>query len=176
MTTDEILREKGIVYLTGEINQASADYVTKEIIALNALEKNEFIQLIINSNGGHVVNGIQITEFIEWSRLPIYTVAIGQILSAGLFIFMAGAKGNRVITKSASVMSHRFIGGHRDTQPNLIAHTKENELTHERMVKHYLRHTKIKNKATLEKTLLRESDVWLTPEEAVKYGIADKII
>jgi len=173
--SDVSLKDYGIIYLSGLIDDGAAEKVCTEIIEYNFKDSSDVIQLIINSPGGDVHSGFAIIDIIEWSRLPVYTTGIGRIASMGLLIFMAGDKGNRVITPHTSILSHRFwslaMGSHSD----LIAKRKEEDLLHDRILQHYLTYANIKSKEELEKTLLRDCDTWLNPEEAIKHGIADKV-
>ena len=112
---------------------------------------------------------------MEWSRIPIYTTGIGMIASMGLLIFMTGEKGRRVITSRTSILSHRFSAFNVGNHSQLIAGRKEEDLEHERIISHYLTYSSINERAELESYLLREVDTWLSPDEAIKYGLADMI-
>ena len=133
------------------------------------------IQMIINSPGGSCPAGFSIIDMMEWSRLPIYTTGIGMIASMGLLIFMTGEKGRRVITARTSILSHRFSAFNFGNHSQLIAGRKEEDLEHERILTHYLTYSKIKDRPELEKYLLRDVDTWLSPDEAIEYGLADVI-
>lgn len=172
---DQGLKDYGIIYLSGSIDDGTSERVCKEIIECNIAGKLDHIQIIINSSGGSCPAGFAIIDIMEWSRLPIYTTGIGMLASMSLLIFMTGSKGRRVITPRTSMLSHRFsaiaIGNHSQ----LLAGRKELDLEHERIANHYLSYTNIDSKDELEQHLLRDVDTWLTPEEAIKYGIADII-
>ena len=167
------LRDYGIIYLSGTIVDVISENVCKEIIECNMNEKVDHIQLIINSPGGLCPAGFAIIDIMEWSRLPIYTTGIGMIASMGLLIFMTGQKGRRIITPRTSILSHRYSAISWGNHSQLLAGRKEQDLEHKRILDHYLRYSSIKKRADLEKHLLRDVDTWLTPEEAVKFGIAD---
>ena len=167
------LEEHGVIYLSGGIDDGVSETVCKQIIEINLTKTVDCIQMIINSPGGAVSDGFAIIDMMEWSRLPIRTTGLGMIASMGLLVFMAGDKGQRVITPRVSVLSHRYswwsIGNHSE----LIAKRKEEDLTHARIVDHYLRHTSLDTVDELHKSLLRDVDTWLTAEDVLKYGIAD---
>lgn len=112
---------------------------------------------------------------MEWSAIPIFTVGLGQVASMGLLVLMAGAKGHRVITPRTSLLSHRMWWLGAGTHAEHMAARREEDRSHERIVEHYLRHTALKTKDEVMKLLLRETDVWLDAEEAVRYGVADRI-
>ena len=169
------LKGHGIIHLTGAIDSGTAQGVCEAILEANLEGKHDQIQMIINSPGGSCADGFAVIDIMEWSRLPIFTVGLGRVASMGLLIFMAGAKGHRVLTPRTSVLSHRYstlvMGNHSD----LIAHRKEEDFMHKRIVRHYLDYSGLKDEAELEAKLLRDVDTWLTPQEAVEHGIADVV-
>jgi len=170
---DKALAEYGIIYLSGEINNGSAETICKEIIEHNIKGDVNQMQLIINSPGGACSAGFSIIDIMEWSRIPIFTTGLGMIASMGLLIFMTGEKGRRVITSRTSVLSHRFTAMNVGSHSQLIAGRKEEDMMHERVIHHYATYSRVKDRAELENYLLRDVDTWLTPEEAVQYGLAD---
>jgi ATP-dependent Clp protease protease subunit len=169
------LSDYGIIYISGAIDQGAAENVCKQIIECNIKQEVNQVQLIINSPGGLCSAGFSIIDIMEWSRIPVYTTGIGMIASMALLIFMAGEKGRRVITPRTSILSHRYYGMKIGSHSELIASRKEEDLEHERIIRHYIDYSAIKDKTELERVLLREVDTWLTPQEAVQYGIADAI-
>jgi len=169
------LNDYGIIYLSGQIDEGTSESVCKEIIEFNIKGETDFIQMIINSPGGSCTSGFAIIDMMEWSSLPVYTTGIGMIASMGLLIFMTGAKNRRVITQRTSILSHRFSGFTIGNHSQLLANRKEEDLTHQRIIDHYLRYTNFTDKLELEKELLQDVDTWLSSEEAIKFGIADKV-
>lgn len=169
------LDEYGIVFLSGDITESSAMSVCEKIILYNIAAEVEQIQLIINSNGGELAAGFSIVDIMEWSNIPIYTTGIGRIASMGLLLFMAGAKGHRVLTPRTSILSHRYSAWQFGSHSELLARRKEEDLSYNRILEHYLAYTKVADRAALEQTLLRDVDTWLTPEEAVELGVGDHI-
>ncbi len=167
------LSDYGIIYLSGAIEDGTSENVCKEIIEYNISGKIDHIQLIVNSPGGSCPSGFAIIDIMEWSRLPIYTTGIGMIASMALLVFMTGSKGRRVITPRTSMLSHRYSSISLGNHSQLLANRKEQDLEHDRIVDHYLRYSGIQSKEELEKYLLRDVDTWLTPEEAVKFGMVD---
>jgi len=169
------LKDYGIIYLSGGIEGGTAESVCKEIIEYNVKAEVNQIQMVINSPGGSCPAGFSIIDIMEWSRIPIYTTGIGMIASMALLIFMTGEKGRRVITPRTSILSHRYYALSIGNHSQLIAGRKEQDLEHERILQHYLAYSNIKDRAELERHLLRDVDTWLTPEEAIQYGLADRI-
>jgi ATP-dependent Clp protease protease subunit len=169
------LDDYGIIYISGSIDGGIAESVCKQIIEYNIKGEVNQIQLLINSPGGSCPAGFSIIDIMEWSRIPIFTTGIGMIASMGLLIFMTGEKGRRVITPRTSILSHRFSAFNFGNHSQLIAGRKEEDLEHERIISHYLNYSSIKDRKDLESYLLRDVDTWLSPEEALEYGLADRI-
>ncbi len=169
------LKDFGIIYISGAIDGGMAESVCKEIIEYNIKAEVNQIQMVINSPGGSCPAGFSIIDIMEWSRIPIYTTGIGMIASMALLVFMTGEKGRRVITPRTSILSHRFSAFSVGSHSQLIAGRKAEDMEHERILQHYLAYSNIKDKAELEKYLLRDVDTWLTPEEAIQHGIADRV-
>lgn len=169
------LLDYGIIYLSGSIDTGTAESVCKQIIEYNIKGDVNQIQMIINSQGGSCSAGFSIIDIMEWSRIPTYTTGVGMIASMGLLIFMTGEPGRRIITSRTSILSHRFSAFNGGNHSQLIAGRKEEDLEHNRILAHYQSYSNIKNKTELEKYLLRDVDTWLSPEEAVQFGLADRI-
>lgn len=170
---DRRLKDYGIIYVSGSVEDDTSEEICKEIIEYNISGKVDHIQMIINSPGGSCSAGFAIIDIMEWSRLPIYTTGIGMIASMGLLIFMTGLKGHRVITPRTSILSHRYSAMTLGNHSQLLASRKQQDLEHKRIVEHYLIYSNIDSKEELEQNLLQDVDTWLTPEESVQFGIAD---
>jgi ATP-dependent Clp protease, protease subunit len=144
------------------------------------LEKNfspkppKYLTLMICSPGGALDAAFALIDIINGSNIPIHTVGLGQISSCGILTFMAGKKGHRILTPNTSILSHQWSWGRGGKEHELFAVQKEFEMTRDRMIEHYKRCTGMTEK-NIKQYLLPAHDVWLTAEEAVKYGIADEI-
>lgn len=171
--TEKILSEHVIITLTGEIDEILADKICQDIIGFNLRGDVSRIHLIINSPGGLCSAGFAIIDLMEWSRVPVHTSGIGMVGSMGLMVFMAGAKGRRVITAKTSILSHRYSSMSKGNHSQLLASRKEQDLEHERIVEHYLNYSNVKSRKELEQYLLCDVDTWLSPEEAIRFGLAD---
>ena len=169
------LDEHGIIFVSGEIAKDSATAICEKIIEFNVSQDPGFIQLIINSGGGQCAAGFAVIDLMDWSRLPVYTTGIGMVGSMALAIFMAGDKGHRVLTPRTSVLSHRFSAINWGNHSELVAHRKEEDFLHRRLLGHYLSHTLLDSEEEVTERLLADVDTWLTPEEAREMGIADII-
>lgn len=171
----DTLEDHGILYLTGAITPALSETLSRHILLANLRARHKRLQLVVQSPGGDVAAGFALLDVMEWSGIPIHTVGLGQVGSIGILILMAGAKGERVITPRTSLLSHRmwwFGGG---THAEHMAARREEDRTHERIVDHYMRHTALKTRDDVLKALLRENDVWLDAEEAVRFGVVDRV-
>lgn len=149
----------------------------KFILARNLMKKDrpKFMKMIINSPGGEVPSAFALIDTMKGSKIPVYTYGLGEIASCGLLTFMSGAKGHRYITRNTAILSHQFSWGSMGKEHELMASVKEFNNTSQRLVDHYKKCTG-QTEATIKKYLLPPEDVWLTPKEAVKYGIADQIV
>ena len=169
------LRSNGHFLFTFPVNAMTVHPVMDWILTENlAEEKHEFLHLFINSPGGSVVDSFALTDIMEASSIPIRTTGIGCIASCGLLIFMAGEKGNRVITPNTAILSHQFSAGMLGKQHELLASTKRFNQVGEQLMRHYRKHTKLST-TKIRKELMPAEDRWLTPKEALKFNLADKI-
>ena len=134
----------------------------------------QILNLLICTPGGNLSTAFALVDIMRGSHIPIRTIGLGEISSAGLLIFMSGERGERILTPNTSVMSHQFAWANHGKYHELMATVKEYNHIQERLLNHYEKCTKLKRKEIVEKLLI-PSDVWLSPEQAVKYGIADKV-
>ena len=140
----------------------------------NSTRPNE-ITLVINSPGGQVHSAFALIDTMKGSAIPVKTVGLGMIASCGLLTFMSGTKGRRVLTPNTSILSHQYSWGSGGKEHELFARVREFELSTERMINHYKKCTGLSEKKVRD-ILLPPEDRWLSAKEAVKYGIADKIV
>jgi ATP-dependent Clp protease protease subunit len=162
---------------SSDFDNNSSSEAMKFIIARNLMKKDrpKLMKMIINSPGGSVTSAFALIDTMKGSKIPIYTYGLGEISSCGLLTFIAGAKGHRYITRNTAILSHQFSWGSMGKEHELMASVKEFNNTSQRMIEHYKRCTG-QTEATIKKYLLPPEDVWLTPREAIKYGIADQIV
>jgi ATP-dependent Clp protease protease subunit len=132
------------------------------------------LTLVINSRGGDLHDAFALIDVMNGSQIPIRTIGLGLIASAGLLIFMSGKKGMRSLTPNTAILSHQWAWGAVGKQHELIAATKEWDLTQKRMIKHYRRCTGL-SEDRVKKLLMAPHDQWLDASEALKLGICDQI-
>jgi ATP-dependent Clp protease protease subunit len=168
-----------IIFLAGEITDTTAVDISQKLLSIDMINKNlekpEPVNLVINSGGGSLNAAWQICDMMDFVDTPIYTVGLGEIASAALIIFMNGRRGKRTITNRCSIMSHQYSWGAIGKHSDLLAVRKEQDYNHAKILRHYKETTGLSEKVIL-KNLLQEHDVWLSPEEAVKFKMADKIV
>lgn len=169
------LDEYGILNLFGEISDESAGALCRQIIQINFEGKLNRIQLLINSGGGECHAGFALLDIMDWSRIPISTTGIGMVGSMALLVFMAGERGNRVLTPRTSLLSHRYTVSHGGNHSQIMAFRKQEDTIHQQIIDHYLAHTRLKTREEVEEILLRDVDTWLSPAEAVDLDMADII-
>lgn len=156
-----------------DISLASCKPVIEWIISANFSEEiPESLNLMICSPGGDLNAGFALTDVMRGSKIPVNTIGIGQIASAGLLIFLAGK--HRVLTPNTSILSHQYSWGSVGKHHELIAANKEFDLTSKRLLAAYKKHTKL-NEAQIKEFLLPPHDVWLDSKEALQYGICDAV-
>lgn len=161
-----------------DFNNSSCSDAMSFIIARNLMtgkDKPKQIKMIINSPGGIVSSAFALIDTMKGSKVPVFTYGMGEIASCGLLTFMSGEKGKRFITRNTAILSHQFSWGSIGKEHELMASVKEFNNTSRRIIEHYKRCTG-QTEATIKKYLLPAEDVWLTPKEAIKYGIADQIV
>ena len=175
----EYSKDNGILFMEKEFNQENCMPLVKMIIEYNLMPKDKApntIHLYINSPGGLVDSCMHLIDTIKQSRIPVHTYGMGCIASCGVMLMMSGVKGHRYLTQNTAVMSHEFSGGQKGQYHDMLDSKKHMDWTNEKLLEHYIKCTG-KTKTYIRKHLLApKTDHWLTPEEAVKHGIADKVI
>lgn len=137
-------------------------------------EPAEMLNLMICSSGGDLSAGFALIDIMRGSHIPVRTIGIGQIASAGLMIFMAGAEKNRILTPNTAILSHQYSYGSVGKHHELIAATKAFDLTSKMLMNHYKKFTTL-DEDQINKILLPPHDVWLSPHEALEYGLCDEV-
>jgi ATP-dependent Clp protease protease subunit len=172
---NEILDRAGIAFLFDAVDKATVEPLCKWIVK-NSLRKIPLpeLKLIINSGGGDVAHAFALIEMIHSSPVPVSTIGIGEIQSAALFISMSGEKGRRIITPNCTILSHQFSWEYEGKDHELWATRKGHDIISEFILKHYVKHTGL-NVKKIKEILLPPQDVYLTPKEALKYGLCDKV-
>lgn len=170
------LADSGMYVLMGEIDADSIKPVIEWILYENFVskKKKKELLLMVCSEGGELATAFALIDVMRSSVIPVKTVGLGEIGSAGLLIFLAGNPGRRILTPNTSILSHQFSWGSDGKAHELFATIKEFELTHKRMVEHYKMCTGL-DEEQIRTVLLPPHDVYLTAEEALALNICDAI-
>jgi len=158
-----------------EISLSSCKQAVEWIFEANfAEERPEMLNLLITSPGGDLNAAFALIDVMRGSAIPVRTIGLGQIASAGLMIFIAGDKGLRLLTPNTSILSHQYSWGAIGKEHELFATVKEFDLTTKKMIAHYKKCTGL-TEAKIREVLLPPQDVWLSPAEAKKLGLCDDV-
>ena len=161
--------------LMGDVDIGAVKEAVEWIFEANfAEERPELLNLMITSPGGDLNAAFALIDVMRGSAIPVRTIGLGQIASAGLMIFIAGERGQRILTPNTSILSHQYSWGAIGKEHELFATVREFDLTTKKMVQHYKKCTGLQEKKIRE-TLLPPQDVWLSPEEAKSLGLCDQI-
>ena len=164
-----------INFLTGEICEENVTEIIRWIAYENTLNTEIPLTLFINSTGGSLTDAFALIDIMHNSHRKIRTFGIGNVMSAAFLVFATGMKGERYIGKYASIMCHQYSGDIYGKHHDIKAQYKETELLNKRMVDVLKRATYMEEK-TIKSKLLPPTDVWLTADECINLGIADKFI
>src|ERR687884_207322 len=167
-----LLRER-IVFLGQEVDDAIANLITAQLLFLDAEDPDKDISLYINSPGGSTYAGMAIYDAMQFVKADVQTYAIGMAMSAGAMILCGGAPGKRYVLPNAKVMIHQGSGGFRGSPADIQIAAKEILEMTERMAQIIARHSGQPVEQVLKDI---DRDRFMTPEEAVAYGIVDQVI
>ena len=144
-----------------------------QLLFLESADSKKDITLYINSPGGLITAGMAIYDTMQYVRSDVQTIVIGQAASMGSLLASSGTKGKRFILPHSRHMIHQPLGGTRGQATDIEIHAKEILRWKEELTKIYEKNT---GKAFEELKNDMERDKFMTADEAVKYGLADKII
>lgn len=170
------IEDLGYYLLMEDITEEAVKDVIKWILKanLNAKKKHKSLTLIIHSYGGNLTAGFALIDVMQGSGIPIKTVGIGAICSAGLLVFMSGQRGERILTPNTSILSHQWTWGSWGKEHELFAKVKEYELTNQRIINHYKKCTGLSEK-DVRKYLLPPEDKWISAKDALKLNVCDHV-
>ncbi len=161
-----------IIILTGEINDNNANIVVAQLLYLDSLNHDD-ISLYINSPGGSITSGMAIYDTMNFIKSEVSTICIGMAASMGAFLLSSGKKGKRYCLPNSEVMIHQPLGG-ASGQATEIKIAAEHILKIKDKLNTILASNTNKDIKTIENDT--ERDNYLSAEEALKYGIIDKIL
>ena len=163
------------VFLCEAIDDAVANTVVAQLLHLESADPDKDISLYINSPGGSVSAGLAIYDTMNYIRCDVSTICMGMAASMASVLMAAGAPGKRFILPNAQIMIHQPMGGsgERTQQTDFEIIAKEMRKTRDRLEGILAKHTG----QTIEKVHAdSERDNWMSAEEALAYGLADKVV
>jgi ATP-dependent Clp protease protease subunit len=162
-----------VIFLGSAINDAVANSVIAQLLFLESENQKKDITLYIHSPGGHVTAGLAIYDTIQLIQCDVSTVCIGMAASMGAVLLAGGTKGKRFALPNAEVLIHQPLGGTEGQASDIYIHA-----THIIKIKDRLNNILAKHTGQPIKTIEKDTDRdnFMSPEEALKYGIIDKII
>jgi ATP-dependent Clp protease, protease subunit len=167
-----LLRER-IVFLGSEVEAGAANLIVAQLLFLEAEDPDEDIRLYVNSPGGDAYAGLAIYDAMQYVKPDVQTYCIGMAMSAGAMILAGGAAGKRHVLPNSKVMIHQGSGGTRGTPADIqIAAREILALTHR--YAEVIAHHSGRDVEQVMKDIDR--DRFLSPEDAVEYGLADKVL
>ncbi|MFW6007912.1 MAG: ATP-dependent Clp protease proteolytic subunit [archaeon] len=162
-----------IILINGPINDDVAAVVTAELLFLASEDPKKDIQLYITSPGGSVMAGLAIYDTMKHIPCDVSTICLGYAASMGAFLLAGGTKGKRSILPNAEVMIHQPSGGAKGTASDIVINAEHIVNLRKKLNKLMAGFTG-KSVKKIEKDVDR--DYWMTAEEALKYGMVDKIL
>lgn len=162
-----------IILLNEEVNNASAGVIVAQLLYLEGQDPEKDIALYINSPGGVITDGMAIYDTMQYIKCDVSTICIGMAASMGAFLLAAGTKGKRFALPNSEIMIHQPSGGAQGQATDISIHAN-----------HILRTKKRLNEILSERTGQplevverdTERDNFLTAQEALEYGLIDKVI
>ena len=167
-----LLKER-IIFLGEEVNDASASVIVAELLFLESEDPEKDISLYINSPGGVITAGMAIYDTMQFIKCDVSTVCIGMAASMGAFLLPGGAKGKRMALPNAEIMIHQPAGGAQGQATEIEITAKHILATKEKMARIMAQNTGQDFEVIMADT---ERDNWKSAEEALKYGLIDRII
>ncbi len=161
-----------IIFLTGPIAEDMAASVCAQLLYLESASKDKDIFMYIQSPGGYVHSGLAIYDTMQYIKPDVSTVCVGIAASAGSMLLMAGAKGKRVALPNSKIMIHQPSGGFKGQATDMEIHVKDMMETKNRLNNLYAKHTGQKLDTITD---AMERDNFMTAEEAIEFGLVDKI-
>ena len=161
-----------IIFLSDEVNDVTASLVVAQMLYLEAQDPDKDISFYINSPGGSVTAGMAIYDTMNYVKCDVSTICIGMAASMGAFLLSAGAKGKRIALPNSEIMIHQPLGGAKGQatdikiQADLILRTRDN-----------LNRILAENTGRSIEEIARdtERDNFMTAQQALEYGLIDKI-
>ena len=167
-----LLKER-VIFLVGPVDDMTANLVVAQLLFLEAENPDKDISLYINSPGGSVTAGMAIYDTMQFIKPDVSTLCIGQAASMGALLLTAGAKNKRFCLPNSRVMIHQPLGGFQGQASDIEIHAKEILYLKDKLNRILSHHTGQDIKTISKDT---DRDNFMRSEDAVKYGLVDKVI
>jgi len=162
-----------IVFLSDEVNDATASLIVAQLLYLEAQDPDKDIMFYINSPGGSITAGMAIYDTMQYIKPDVSTICIGMAASMGAFLLSAGAKGKRLALPNSEIMIHQPLGGMQGQATDMAIHAKR-IIDIKKKLNTILADVTGQSLETIERDT--ERDNFMTAEQAMKYGLVDKVI
>jgi len=162
-----------IIFIGSPIDDSVANLVIAQLLFLSAEDSKKDIQIYINSPGGSVTAGLAIYDTMQYVAPEVSTICIGQAASAAAVLLAGGEKGKRFSLPNSRIMIHQVMGGAEGQATDIEIQTRE-ILRIKKMINQILAKDTNQSISKIEKDA--ERDFYMSPEEAIKYGIIDRVI
>ena len=167
-----LLKER-VVFLVGPVNEMSANLIVAQLLFLESENTEKDISIYINSPGGSVSAGLAIYDTMQFIKPDVSTLCVGQAASMGALLLAAGSHGKRFALPNSRVMIHQPMGGFQGQASDIEIHAKEILYLRQRLNEILSKHTRQEIKTIEHDT---ERDNFFGADEAVKYGLVDKLL
>ena len=161
-----------IIFLSEEVNDTTASLIVAQMLYLEAQDPEKDIQFYINSPGGSVTAGLAIYDTMQYIKCDVSTICIGMAASMGAFLLSSGTKGKRIAVPNAEIMIHQPSGGAKGQVTDIQIHAQRILAMKQKLNEILAKNT---GKPVEQVALDCERDHFLSAEEALEYGIIDKV-
>ena len=161
-----------IIVLSDEVNDATASLVVAQLLYLEGQDSEKDISLYINSPGGSVSAGLAIYDTMQYIKCDVSTICMGMAASMGAFLLSSGAKGKRYALPNSEIMIHQPLGGAKGQATDIKIAAEHILRTRDKLNKILAENT---GKPVEQIAIDTERDNWLSAQEAMDYGIVDKV-
>jgi ATP-dependent Clp protease protease subunit len=167
------LLSERIIFLGSAINDQVANLVVAQLLHLESEDPDKDISLYVNSPGGSVYAGLAIYDTIQFVKPDVSTICVGIAMSMGALLLAGGAKGKRFVLPNSKILIHQVSGGFEGPATDIEIHAREALNLRRRLDEILAKHTGQELEKVIHDT---DRDYFMTAEEALAYGIVDKII
>ena len=162
-----------IIFLSEEVNDTTASLIVAQLLYLENQDPDKDIQFYINSPGGSVTAGMAIYDTMQYIKCDVNTICVGMAASMGAFLLSAGTKGKRMALPNAEIMIHQPSAGTQGQITDMAIHMKRLQFIKDRMNRILAENT---GKPLDEVIAACERDNFMTPQEAMAFGLIDEIV